>query len=296
MLKKPLNGIVIILIGILVASCATSKGVKVPKRQPVIALLTDFGAKDHYEAAMKGAIYSVNPRARIDHITNQITKFDIAEGAYTLAMASKEYPNGTIFVAVVDPGVGSDRKSIVIKSNNGKLFVGPDNGLMVPAAKGAGIAEVREITNRALMRPGDISSTFHARDVFGPVAGNLAAGASFESVGPIVSDIVELPQQEAVAGEGRAVGRVLHADEYGNLITNIPISDVETIGLKIGSTARLRIGEKDIIAKYVHTYSDVETGAPLFLNNRGFVEAAINRGNLAREVDAANGSSVVIER
>jgi S-adenosylmethionine hydrolase len=293
MIKRTLQKILVIFLALSVSSCAAF--LRQSRPQPLIILLTDFGEKDHYVGAMKGSIYSADPSARVDSITNQITKFDIEEGAYTLAQAAKEYPDGTIFVGVVDPGVGSSRKGIAIKSKNGKIFIGPDNGLLSVAAEEAGIAEVRELTNKALMHPGEISNTFHGRDVFGPVAGHLAAGVPFEDVGPVIARIVKLPAPKAAVEDGRLVGQVIHVDDYGNILTDIPIPLVEELGLHPGSWAKIRIGAKEIRAQFVRTYSDVEAGTPLFLNNKGLVETAIDKGNLARMTGATQGVTVVIE-
>jgi len=285
----------IIALSLLISACAT--GVRyAANSQPLIVLLTDFGEKDHYVGAMKGAIFCANPSARIDRITNQVGKFDVAEGAYTLAEAAREYPDGAIFVAVVDPGVGSSRKGIAVRTMNDKIFIGPDNGLLSPAADEAGIVEVRQISNPAFMRPGNVSDTFHGRDIFGPLAGHLSGGASFEEIGPKVDAIRELPASEAALCNGKLVGTIIHVDEYGNLITNIPIHMVEQLGLTIGSFAAIKIGEQGIKAEYVRTYSDVDAGKPLFLSNRGFVEAAINMQSLQQNCKARVGMKMTIER
>lgn len=293
--RSVLTRILPILLAFFVSACASAAR-PAAGEQPLVALLTDFGQKDHYAGALNGAIYSANRSARIDCITHQIAKFDVEEGAYTLAEAAREYPAGTIFVAVVDPGVGSSRRAIAVRTRNGKIFIGPDNGLLWAAAEEAGIVEAREITNRSLMRPGEISNTFHARDIFGPVAGHLAAGVRFEDVGPRVSHMVELPARKATPDGDRVLGHVVHVDEYGNLLTDVPILTVEEIGLRVGSCARLTVGGKEFKARYVRTYSDVDEGVPLFLNNRGFVEAAVNRGSLALSTGAAPGMAVMVER
>ena len=293
--RKLMSASSMVLLVTVVVGCMSTAHLS-ESRQPLVVLLTDFGEKDHYVGAMKGAIYSASPGARVESITNQISKFDVMEGAYTLAQAACEYPNGTIFVAVVDPGVGSSRNAIAIKARNGKIFIGPDNGLLKPAAEEAGIVEIRRISNGGLMRRGEISSTFHARDIFGPVAGHLAAGTPFEDVGPRFSHAVDLPRLEPAADNGRVIGHIVHVDDYGNVITNIPIRMVEAIGLTLGSRAGLTIGNEEFKAEYARTYSDVDVGNPLFLSNRGFVEAAMNRGNLARIMGAAPGMTITIER
>jgi S-adenosylmethionine hydrolase len=286
--------IVALSFAFLVLACSTVESRRA-SAQPLIVLLTDFGDKDHYTGALKGAIYSANPSARIDCITNQIREFDIAEGAYTLAEAAREYPDNTIFVAIVDPGVGSHRKGIAVKTKQGKIFIGPDNGVMWPASEEAGIVEVRELSNTALMHPGEISSTFHGRDIFGPVAGHLAAGTPFELVGPKLAGMAELTSPRATLSEERAVGDILHVDDYGNLITNIPVGTVREMGLHLGSCARVTVNGKEFKAQFVQTYSDVEAGAPLFLSNRGFVELAVNLGALSEIVGATQGMKVIIE-
>lgn len=285
----------IIVLSLLISVCATGARYTA-NPQPMVVLLTDFGEKDHYVGAMKGAIFCANPSARIDRITHQVDKFDVAEGAYTLAQAAREYPDGTIFVAVVDPGVGSSRKGIAVRTANDKIFIGPDNGLLSPAANEAGMVEAREISNPAFMRPGNISDTFHGRDIFGPLAGHLSGGAHFEEIGPKVDAIRKLPASEAALRSGKLVGEIIHVDEYGNLITNIPIHMVEQLGLTIGSFVAIEIGEHGIKAEYVRTYSDVDVGRPLFLSNRGFVEAAINMQSLEQNCGARAGMKMTIER
>jgi S-adenosylmethionine hydrolase len=282
-LKKPL-GLVLLLALFCFAGCATARNC--PQSQPLIVLLTDFGERDQYVGAMKGAIYQADPEARIDCITNEIGKFDIVEGAYTLAEAAEEFPPGTIFVGVVDPGVGSDRKGVAILTRNCKVFIGPDNGLLSLAANRQGVVEIRELSNRALMHPGAISNTFHGRDIFGPVAGHLAAGAPFSSVGPIVPVLITLPIPDAVRQGQSVSGAILHIDEYGNIITNIPVGMIEEMGVGRGEKMRITIGEREFIARFVQTYSDVPEGEYLFLNNKGFVETAINQRNLASTIGA----------
>lgn len=294
MLSSLVKKITVILLSLLISACATGAKYTV-NPQPLIVLLTDFGGKDHYVGAMKGAIFCANSNARIDNITHLVGKFDVAEGAYTLAQAAREYPDGTIFVAVVDPGVGSSRKGIAVRTMNDKIFIGPDNGLLSPAVEEAGMVEAREISNPAFMRPGNISDTFHGRDIFGPLAGHLSGGAPFKEIGPKVGAIRELPASEAALRSGKLVGEIIHVDEYGNLITNIPIHMVEQLGLTIGSFAVVKIGEQGIKAEYVRTYSDVDVGKPLFLSNRGFVEAAINMQSLQQNCGARAGMKMTIE-
>jgi hypothetical protein len=274
-------------------ACATVARSAQPE-QPLIVLLTDYGERDQYVGALKGAIYSADPYARIDSITNQISNFDIAEGAFILSEAAQEFPEGTIFVAIVDPGVGSERKGIAIRTERDKIFIGPDNGLLSIAAAKEGIVEVRELTNKELMRPGQVSNTFHGRDIFGPVAGHLAAGAPFDSVGPTLPAIVELSVPKAKLKGTELTGVIIHIDEYGDIVTNIPIAMVEKSGMSPGQYALVSIANKKFSARFVKTYSDVPEGAAVFLNNKGMVETALNMRNLASAVGAKSGAEVSI--
>jgi hypothetical protein len=162
------------------------------------------------------------------------------------------------------------------------------------AARQAGAAEAREITNKSLMRPGGISSTFHGRDIFGPVAGHLAAGAPFESVGPVLVNIRELALPKTGQAGKTVLGTVLHIDDYGNLLTNIPAQMVEEMGVQLGSDAQVTVGPSAFVARFAQTYSDVPEGEYLFLNNRTCIEIALNQRHLAETIGAAQGMEVSI--
>jgi S-adenosylmethionine hydrolase len=264
-------------------------------------MLTDFGAKDFYVGAMKGAIYSTYEKARIDSITHQITKFDIAEGAYTLARAAAEFPSGTVFVAVVDPGVGSERKPIALRTKDGKYFVGPDNGLFTLVIEEFGLAELREITNPALMRKGkdheslQLSSTFHGRDIFGPVAAHLAAGTPLEEVGPIMKNYVNLKIQQARVVNGQVIGEISSIDEYGNAITNISQQLFDEAGFRRGDVLNIQFDNGSIIeCQYSKTYSDVPVGQYVCLFGTGGFEIAINQGDLAQKLNLKSRMKVTI--
>jgi S-adenosylmethionine hydrolase len=261
----------------------------------LVVMLTDFGEKDFYVGAMKGAIYSTYEKARIDSITHQITKFDIAEGAYTLARAAAEFPSGTVFVAVVDPGVGSERKPIALKTKDGKYFVGPDNGLFTLVIEEFGLAELREITNPALMRKSQLSSTFHGRDIFGPVAAHLAAGIPLEEVGPIMKNYVNLKIQQARVVNGQIIGEISSIDEYGNTITNISQQLFDEAGFKRGDVLNIQFDNGSIIkCQYSKTYSDVPVGQYVCLFGTSGFEIAINQGNFAEKLNLKSRMKVTI--
>ncbi len=262
----------------------------------LIVMLTDFGSKDFYVGAMKGAMYSVYPDVRLDYISHDVTKFDIAEGAYTLAKAAVEFPPGTVFVIVVDPGVGTERKPIALKTREKKYFVAPDNGLLTSVIEELGLVELREIKNPALTRKGQLSSTFHGRDIFGPVAAHLAKGLAFEKVGPKLENYVKLKLEQAKVIDGRIVGKIDTVDEYGNVLTNIRVQIFNEAGFKKGDVLKLQFDNGNIIeCKYLTTYSDVPIGEYVGLFSSGGVfELAINQGNLAEKLNLKSQTEVII--
>ena len=262
----------------------------------LIIMITDFGVKDFYVGAMKGAMYKIFPQATIDEISHGVSKFDIKEGAYTLAKAAPEFPTGTVFVGVIDPGVGTQRKPIAMKTKNGNYFVAPDNGLLTLIGGLMGVTEVREITNRDVMRQDVQSSTFHGRDIFGPAAAHLAKGFAFEKVGPVLEEYVQLPISFAKIVDATIVGQIDVIDEYGNVITNIRPDLFEHLGIQRGQTLEVEFSHhRSVVCKYVKAYGDVPVGSGVGLFGSGGVfEVAINQGNLAKELKLeATGKCIV---
>lgn len=273
------------------AACASST-----EAIGLVAVITDFGTTDFYVGAMEGAMYTVNPRVRIATITHDVEPFNVVEGSYVLAQAAREFPSGTVFLAVVDPGVGTERRPIVLQTRDGKLFVAPDNGLLTGVMEALGVAHVYEITNRSLMRQGKISATFHGRDLYGPVAARLAGGTKPSEVGPEIADLVRLPIANAKR-EGKAlIGFVVHVDRYGNLITNIRGDLADEAGLVPSAEVCIAIGDRRFSAAFVVTYDDVAKGDWLALvNAEGVVEIARNLANAARAIGAEAGAQVRLE-
>lgn len=264
----------------------------------LIIMITDFGVKDFYVGAMKGAMYKVFPQAKIDEISHQVSKFDIKEGAYTLAKAAPEFPPGTVFVGVIDPGVGTQRKPIVIKTKNGNYFVAPDNGLLTLIGGSMGVAAVREITNRDVMRQDVQSSTFHGRDIFGPAAAHLAKGFAFEQIGPVLKEYVRLPISFAKMVDAAIVGQIDVIDEYGNVITNIRPDLFEGLGIQGSQTLEVEFStQQKIRCKYVRAYGDVPVGDYVGLFGSGGVfEVAINQGNLAKQLKLETSEEIIVHK
>ena len=262
----------------------------------LIIMITDFGFKDFYVGAMKGAMYKVFPQAKIDEISHGISKFDIKEGAYTLAKAAPEFPTGTVFVGVIDPGVGTQRKPIAMKTKNGNYFIAPDNGLLTLIGGSMGVVEVREITNSNVMRQDVQSSTFHGRDIFGPAAAHLARGYEFEDIGPVLKEYVQLPITFAKVVDDAIVGQIDVIDEYGNVITNIRPDLFKELEIQRGQTIEIEFSHhRSVLCKYVKAYGDVPVGSGVGLFGSGGVfEIAINQGNLAKQLKLeATGKCIV---
>ena len=275
----------------------------------VIVFQTDFGLKDGAVAAMKGVALSVSPDLRMFDNTHEIPPYNIWEAAYRLNQTASYWPAGTVFVSVVDPGVGSNRRSIVMKARSGHYFVTPDNGTLTLVAEKLGVEEVRlidESKNRLLNS--QQSYTFHGRDVYSYTAARLASGViSFEEVGPVLQHaLIEIPYQKAeMISEREIKGTVDILDvQYGNVWTNISDSLVNKLRIKAGDKVHVRIVEDGAVkfegdVLFGNTFADVEQGKPVvYLNSLMNLSLGINQGNFAAQygVSSGGGSKISIKR
>lgn len=261
--------------------------------RPLVALLTDFGSRDHYAGAVKGAILAACREATLVDIAHDLPPHDIHEAAFSLFAAYRAFPAGTVFVAVVDPGVGSDRRGIAVEAG-GYRFVGPDNGIFSLIYAENGDARVHELTNAGLFRF-EVSPTFHGRDVFGPVAGHLAAGTPIQDVGPPVGD----PVRFAVEGVRQRSARewetsVLHIDRFGNLITSLSKHELDLVLAHVGGDpSQVVVLVEGVVLPLVRSYFDLPEGEGCaLLGSSGRLEVAVNRGNASRVFGASRGAPV----
>ncbi|MGE5125418.1 MAG: S-adenosyl-l-methionine hydroxide adenosyltransferase family protein, partial [Betaproteobacteria bacterium] len=194
---------------------------------PLVALLTDFGLRDHYVGAMKGAILSLCPEAVLVDVLHELPPHNVTAGALALDAAYRHFPGGTVFVAVVDPGVGSQRRPIAMGAGRW-LFVGPDNGLFTLVLEAEPLARVHLLANPVLYAQPH-SAVFHGRDLFGPAAARLARGLALEEMGPVVGDPVRLVLPRAQRRTGACEGAVLRSDRFGNLVTNVLEADLAAL-------------------------------------------------------------------
>lgn len=255
------------------------------KYPPTIVFMTDFGVVDDSVALCKGVMYSIAPDVRIVDLTHEVTPFSIRDGARFLFGATSYYPAGTVFVVVVDPGVGSSRKAIVARSKRGQLFVLPDNGLLTLVEQRDGIEAVREITNPDWMIGTKLSSTFHGRDIFSPVGAHLSRGDDWATVGPemAVKDLVRLPIKPATIDEHGLNGTVIATDgPFGNLVTNVSAEEFLKLGYERGQEVPVTVAGREMKIKFVKTFSDVPLGQPLlYIDSRGRLALAVNQNNFA---------------
>jgi S-adenosylmethionine hydrolase len=263
--------------------------------QKIIALLSDFGTKDAYVAAMKGVILEIYSAAAIVDITHDIARQDVRNGAFILATAAPYFPDGTVFVCVVDPGVGTERRGIVVEGNR-HLYVGPDNGLVMLSAQREGTQHVYEITNKKYMRH-EISATFHGRDIFAPIAAYLAVGTCPEEIGQEIFDFIVLSQVRATIENQEISGEVLNVDGFGNIITNVTLEDLKQAGIEFGDVLNAQIKKQVVKIHFLETYGKTQPNELLALiDSHGFFEIAINQGNAALKLDVSTGDIITISR
>jgi hypothetical protein len=252
---------------------------------PTVVFMTDFGLVDDSVALCRGVMYSIVPNLRIVDLTHQVTLFSILDGARFLYGASPYFAPGTVFVAVVDPGVGSIRKAVVIKTKRGQYFVLPDNGLITLVADRDGLDAAREITNRDWMVGSRLSSTFHGRDIFSPVGAHVASGEDWTKVGPEIplAQLIRLEVKAASVDDMGLHGEVIATDgPFGNLVTNVDADLFDQLGYKLGESITFRIGEHKITAPFVRTFSDVPIGGPLlYIDSRGHLGFSVNQRSAA---------------
>jgi S-adenosylmethionine hydrolase len=263
-------------------------------RVPLITLLTDFGTADYFVAAVKGVILGANPRARIVNITHDIPPHDIEAAAFTLLAASGSFPGGTIHVAIVDPGVGSSRRPILIHTRD-QFFVGPDNGIFSYVCEDTEkTPEVLHLANTKYFRH-PVSTTFNGRDIFAPVAAALSNGVKPNKLGVLVNDFVRLPSlKPETSSDGKITARIIHIDHFGNCVTNITQDDLTAKMIAAG--ARLRLKGK--LVKSFRNYFAEETGSrdKVFgiWGSAGFLEIVTTNGSAAKLLKAMRGDPVVV--
>ena len=273
------------------------------RKRPVIGFLTDFGL-DGAAAICRGVLLSIARDAQIVDISHTVAKYAIRDGAYLLATAVPWLPVG-VHLAVVDPGVGTDRRPIALLTARGDVLVGPDNGLLLPAARRlGGVSEARSIESRSWLLP-SASSTFHGRDIFAPAAAHLATGAPFADVGPEVdrATLVELATATATASEGHLATEVVYVDSFGNLRLAGGMAELAAAlgpvepGTRLAVTLHKSTSEERIAMRWSRTFGEAQTGELLaYEDSSGALAIAESSGNAARRLGVSAGARIGIHR
>ena len=271
----------------------------------IVVFQSDFGVKDGAVSAMKGVAMSVSTELKLFDLTHEIPAYNIWEAAYRLEQTVPYWPAGTVFVSVVDPGVGTERKSVVLKTVSGQFIVTPDNGTLTLIAASQGISEIRQIDESVNRRKNSGASyTFHGRDVYAYTAARLAAGLiRYDQVGPkLPPAVVEISYQKAVRENDRLKGTIPILDiQYGNVWTNIDASLFNSLGLKFGDRLQVDIyHSKERVYSgdmpYSQTFGAVEKGKPLaYLNSLLQLSFALNQGDFAKTYQVSSGSDWKVE-
>jgi len=260
------------------------------QKWPIITLLTDFGSKDPYVASMKGVILSLNPKCTLVDITHQVNSHDIKEGAFILGQAYSNFPKGTIHLSVVDPGVGSARKPILIVTKN-YSFVGPDNGLFTIALRRERVKQAVVLTNQKFFLS-EISSTFHGRDIFAPVAAYLSLGVKPESFGPSIKSWHEISFPDPVMKQRKLIGEIVHVDAFGNLVSNIDRKRL--LQFSKGRPLVTKIGKRTMKG-LKKVYCEGRKDEPMLLiGSGGFLEISVREGNAQKFLKIGKGDRVIV--
>ena len=260
--------------------------------RPIIALLTDFGSADHYAGTMKGVILGICPEATLVDITHDIPPHDVTAGALELAASYRYFPAGTIFVAVVDPGVGSARRGFAVDTGDYR-FVAPDNGVLTQVLRESPPKKMVELTERRYARP-TVSRTFEGRDRFAPAAAWIAKGTALTALGRPIADVLKLDIPVAEADADRVRGVVLRVDRFGNLVTNIDRKTVERLGQSAAIT--IEAGPHRI-ERLVATYAELPAdGVGALFGSTDHLEIAASSSSAASRLDLTRGAVVTVTR
>ena len=259
----------------------------------IITLLTDFGTADYFVGAMKGVILSINPDALIVDITHEIPPQDILSGAFTLSVVYKNFPERTIHVAVVDPGVGSERRAIVVSAHN-QYFVGPDNGLFSFVFEEEKNARVFHATNEVYFRQ-PVSNTFHGRDVFSPLAAALSKGVHPETLGVDITDFVRLPNLKPnIIREGALEASIIHIDRFGNCITNLTREHITDEMIARGVALTVNGRKITSFQRFFAEGGDASDNLFAIWGSAGFLELASFRSSAAEILGARTGEKIEV--
>lgn len=263
----------------------------------MIAFMSDWG-NNYYIGVAKAVIKTINPEVDIIDVTHHAGPFDSRKACYILARAAVDFPKDTVFLCIVDAGVGTERKPIILETRNGFKFVGPDNGLFTLVAKNFGIKQIRVIENPELFYKNPPSTTFHGRDIFAAAAGHLSRGVPIEKFGRELDHMIFLNLREAYVDDENSIhGEIAFIDDFGNVETNIHKSLLEKIGFQKFDTLQIKVYGKFAKARFVDAFGDVEKGELLVhIDSSDSLEIAINCGDASKALNVSGGEEVTISK
>jgi S-adenosyl-L-methionine hydrolase (adenosine-forming) len=260
--------------------------------RPIITLTTDYGASDHFTAVMKGVILSINPEVNIVDITHSVLAHDILDGAMAIGQAFRYFPPKTVHVVVVDPGVGTERRPLLVAGDQ-HYFVGPDNGVLSSIYEQSESLHVWNVISEHYFRQ-PVSKTFHGRDIFAPVAAWLTKSWQTSSFGEPISDFVRFAIPKAKVNGNQVQGAVLRVDHFGNLITNVTVEDVPDL-LAASGNVKINVGNGQV-SKVVLTFAEGAAGEVVgLIGSSGYLEISVNKGNASRALGVGRGAEVTVE-
>jgi len=257
--------------------------------------MSDWGCVNYYVGVAKSVIKMINPSSEIIDLTHGIEPFNVRMAAYMLERAARDFPEGTVFLVVVDQGVGTERYPIAMETKNGYYFVGPDNGVFTKVIERFGLKRAVILENEEYFYKGKVSYTFHGRDIFAPAAAYIDRGVDIEKFGREISKLVLFEDKEPAIEGSKIKGVLAYYDGFGNLETNIPANFMEKIGKKFGDTVNVNIGGKFLRIAYVKAFGDVNTGDFLIHeDSSGYLEISVNQGSAKEAIKNPQGSDVEI--
>jgi S-adenosylmethionine hydrolase len=255
-------------------------------------LTTDYGASDHFTAVMKGVILSINPEVNIVDITHSVLAHDILDGAMAIGQAFRYFPPKTVHVVVVDPGVGTERRPLLVAGDQ-HYFVGPDNGVLSSIYEQSESLHVWNVISEHYFRQ-PVSKTFHGRDIFAPVAAWLTKSWQTSSFGEPITDFVRFAIPKAKVNGNQVQGAVLRVDHFGNLITNVTVEDVPDL-VAAGGNVKINVGNGQV-SKVVRTFAEGAAGEVVgLIGSSGYLEISVNKGNASRTLGVGRGAEVTVE-
>lgn len=300
--KRLMRVVLALLVVAISSGCATSppqkESVQAAPRKPTIVFMTDFGTANDAVALCKAVIFNIAPEARVMDITHQVTPFQIEEASRFLYGVTPYYPAGTVFLVVVDPGVGTSRKAVIVKSKKGQFFVLPDNGIISAVIDRDGLEGANEITNQNWMIQAAVSSTFHGRDIFSPAAAHLAEGWDYTIAGPKVPQLVSLTPKIASEDDRGVTGDIIGLDDpFGSLISDITREQFEKLGYVQGDKITLQLNKKPVTLPFEKTFMNVPVGdILLYVDSRGRVALAVNQGNYSKKFNVEPPATIFIPK